>query len=68
MISTAGYFIQAAAHRFPPPLACVEIMAVCDGGIIHPLNGVGVEIHPFHSSQLFQERQNMWASAKCALR
>lgn len=59
MVSAAGYFIQAAAQRFSPPLACVELMAVCDGGIIHPLSGVRVEIHPFHSSQLFQEKQNI---------
>ena len=37
MISTAGYFLQAAVHRFFPPLACVEIMAMCDEGDHSPI-------------------------------
>lgn len=52
MISTVGNFLQAAEHRFFHPLACVAILAACDGGsFTHAVNsGVGGEIHPFRAS------------------
>lgn len=60
MISSAEYFL-AAADRFFPSHACVEIVAMCDG-IIQPAANRGVKIHPFHSSQPLGCHADLWAA------